>query len=237
MLIVYTVCYNEELFLPYFLRHYEKIADRIVIYDNRSTDRSAEIIKSHPKATCHSFDTGNQLGEQALTNIRNQCWKADNADWAIVCDVDEIIYHPDLLKFIENHKEYSVIRPHGYTMISTVLPTTTGQIYDELKDGVRYPFFDKCELFSPKRISDMNFGPGSHSANPVGDFNLLYTGELKLLHYRYLTLERTIKKYHHLATRRSPDTIAHGWATQYVLPDDKITDVFNSYLKNAEEVV
>jgi glycosyltransferase involved in cell wall biosynthesis len=39
-------CFNEERFLPYFLRHYSTFCDKIFIFDNCSTDKSKEIIKS-----------------------------------------------------------------------------------------------------------------------------------------------------------------------------------------------
>ena len=41
---VYSICYNEEYMLPFFLQHYS-FAD-IVVYDNESTDNSLEIMKN-----------------------------------------------------------------------------------------------------------------------------------------------------------------------------------------------
>ena len=48
---VYNIVHNEEFLLPYYLRHYEQFADKIFIFDDESTDRTAEIAKAHPKVT------------------------------------------------------------------------------------------------------------------------------------------------------------------------------------------
>ena len=43
---LYTICYNEQEMLPYFLNHYSKMVDKIVVYDNQSTDNSRKILES-----------------------------------------------------------------------------------------------------------------------------------------------------------------------------------------------
>ena len=43
---LYTICYNEQEMLPYFLNHYSKMVDKIVVYDNYSTDNSRQILES-----------------------------------------------------------------------------------------------------------------------------------------------------------------------------------------------
>ena len=43
---LYTICYNEQEMLPYFLNHYSKMVDKIVVYDNQSTDNSRQILES-----------------------------------------------------------------------------------------------------------------------------------------------------------------------------------------------
>lgn len=50
---VYTVCFNEELMLPHFLNHYSRIADRIVLYDNQSTDQSMSLARAYPNTEIH----------------------------------------------------------------------------------------------------------------------------------------------------------------------------------------
>ena len=44
---VFAICYNEEIILPYFLKHYKKFVRNITVYDNMSTDNSVNIMNEH----------------------------------------------------------------------------------------------------------------------------------------------------------------------------------------------
>ena len=72
---VIAICFNEEKILPYFLAHYERFADQIIVYDNCSTDQSPQIIKSHPKATLVNYKTNGKLDDKTYLKIKNHAWK------------------------------------------------------------------------------------------------------------------------------------------------------------------
>ena len=42
---LYTLLYNEEHILPYFLKHYSQYVNKIVVHNNQSTDTSIQILK------------------------------------------------------------------------------------------------------------------------------------------------------------------------------------------------
>jgi hypothetical protein len=42
--------------LPYYLRHYERFCEQIVVYDNASDDGSQEIVVSHPLCDLRHID-------------------------------------------------------------------------------------------------------------------------------------------------------------------------------------
>lgn len=216
---VFTTCYNEEIILPYFIKHYKKFARNIFVYDNNSNDASDYIMKAS-EIIVSKFDTGNKLDENVLINWRNNCWKNSNADWVIVCDTDEFIYHPNLLNYLENTNN-SIIFGRGYEMMSEVLPTTVGQIYDEIKTGyptdefISYniePYwksnYSKAVLFRPSEIQEINYGPGSHYCTPIGNINAnveelpveniirypIVKDGFKLLHYKYLSRDYVLYK-------------------------------------------
>jgi len=52
---VYTICWNESRVIDYFLRHYEPIAERIVVYDEDSTDDTREILTAHRNVELRRF--------------------------------------------------------------------------------------------------------------------------------------------------------------------------------------
>jgi glycosyltransferase involved in cell wall biosynthesis len=56
--------YNEEALLPHFLAHYAPIADRIVVWDNGSTDATPQIAQAHSKV-----ERGKVLPAAASMNV------------------------------------------------------------------------------------------------------------------------------------------------------------------------
>jgi glycosyltransferase involved in cell wall biosynthesis len=105
---VFTTCYNEQIILPYFLKHYKKFANNITVYDNMSTDNSVKIMNEYG-VNVIQFDTNGKFEESVLMNIRNNCWKNSDADWVIVCDTDELIYHEDIINYLSNTNSTHII--------------------------------------------------------------------------------------------------------------------------------
>ena len=84
---VFSLCYNEEIILPYFLNHYKKFVRNFTIYDNMSTDNSVNIMNEYG-VNVIPYDTQGKMDESTYLNIKNTCCKGSDADWVIVCDMD-----------------------------------------------------------------------------------------------------------------------------------------------------
>ncbi len=233
---IYTTCYNEEIILPYFLRHYKQFARNITVYDNMSTDNSAKILSETTDVEVIKFDTKNRFEEQVLIDIRNTCWKNSDADWVIICDTDELIYHPDILNVLKNTNANHIIT-EGYEMMSENLPTTNGQIYEELKCGYFKPDYSKPCLFKPSQIKDINFAPGSHTAKPEGNVISINDSGIKLLHYKYLNRDVLIKKYAHYAIRQSNHMKAMGWGNYQQWTPSVLNKQFDDWLKISTNII
>ena len=203
----FAVCHNEQVILPYFFRHYSQYGS-VTIFDNNSTDNSIEIAKRN-NAHIFQFSTDNEFREDILTNIRNICWKESKADWVMVVDIDEFVYHKNLIQILETI-EGTVILPRMFNMYSDIFPTTEGQIYDEVKFGVE--FNSKMSLFRPKEIKDINFEPGMHFANPEGNFNLNFTSPIIEMHFKNLGQEYVNNRNAYLNTRQSEVNRQNGWS-------------------------
>jgi glycosyltransferase involved in cell wall biosynthesis len=198
MIHVYSIVHNEEFLLPYFLRHYEKFVDKIFIIDDHSEDKTAEIAKTHPKVRYLEYPYWGRF-EDDINCTYESLYKtfSTKADWVMLPDTDEFIYHPLLLEVLQQYSEFisvhsGLLKTVGYTMVSDHKPTTKGQIYDEIKTGVRTKTWDKPIIFSP--LADVKLGDGRHTAEP----DPVQT-DIKLLHYRYLgkdwIMERNAKTY------------------------------------------
>ena len=191
---VFSIMWNEEYILPYFLRHYSTFADKIFIINDHSTDKTVEIALSHPKVEVLDFPHKRGLHNDDF----NECFEAfykkhaqGKADWVMCVDADEFIYHPDIKKYLneEELKEVNVLEPISYMMVSREIPKTDGQIYDVCKTGERTPKFVKPVVFKPEWGVKFVKGKGRHQVNlPVKK------SELLLLHYKYLSRDYLIKK-------------------------------------------
>jgi hypothetical protein len=203
---VYAVCHNEEVILPYFIRHYSQFAN-ITIFDNQSTDGSLDIIKQHNIKLC-SFDTQGEFREDVLMDIRNNCWKESKADWVIITDIDEFVYHKNLISVLSGLNA-TVVFPRMFNMFSFIMPTTQGQLYDEVNMGVE--FRGKMCMFKPGDITSMNYEAGNHVAHPEGNYIIDVQSGIINMHFKNLCQQYVINRNAYLFSRQSEVNRTHGW--------------------------
>lgn len=232
---VFATCYNEQIILPYFLKHYKKFARNITIFDNMSTDNSVNIMNEYG-VNVVPFNTNGKFEESVLMNIRNNCWKNSDADWVIVCDTDELIYHENLIDILSNTNATHIVT-EGYEMMTENLPTTDGQIYEEIKTGYFKPDYSKPCLFKPSEITDSNFAPGSHTARPNGNIISINDSGIKLLHYKYLNRDVLINKYRHYAERQSDEMKRMGWGNYQEWTADVLNKQFDDWLAISKNII
>ncbi len=198
---VYSIMRNEIKILPYFLRHYETFADRIFVWDDGSDDGTREMLEAHPKVKILPLSLGRVDDVYFVECLWPQYRKISRgyADWVLCVDADEFIYYPNI---VEKLKELGVngikkIRCCGFTMYHPTFPTTDGQIYDEVKTGVKDLWSTKTVVFNPD--VKMSWGEGRHKCSPTRYVETSYTTGINLLHFRYLGweyfLERTKRNY------------------------------------------
>ena len=183
---VYSIMRNEIKILPYFLRHYETFADRIFVWDDGSNDGTREMLEVHPKVKLLPLNLGRADDEYFVRYLwpKYKIISRGHADWTICVDADEFIYHPNIAEKIEElqRKEIRKVRCEGFTMYHPTFPTVQGQIYDEVKIGLRDKWSTKTVLFSPEIEIRWDIGRHrcSRKTKPACD-----TG-INLLHFRYL---------------------------------------------------
>jgi glycosyltransferase involved in cell wall biosynthesis len=234
---VYAICYNEEVMLPYFLRHYSQIADKIVIYDNYSTDRSDEICRQNPKVELIKYDSGNQIRDDIYLEIKNNCWKKSTADWVIVCDIDELLVQLQAPIDLDN---WTVIMPDWFEMVSDRLPDIKeDQIYYDknFNQGVSQGQISKCIMFRPAAIKEINYHPGAHGIAAVGDVRVLHTSDMGILHYKHLSLEYVIQRHKLFGQRLSEINKINKWGVQYEFSDEQTRTGWHNLWDNRKRVI
>lgn len=98
-LTIHTIVKNEECWIKPALSSVIDRADRLLVWDTGSTDKTVALIKSlnSPKI---EFKECGSVNRQGLVALRNQQIKATTSDWLMLLDGDEIWPKDNLEKLI-----------------------------------------------------------------------------------------------------------------------------------------
>lgn len=238
----YAVCWNEEKLLPFVLNYYSKFTDKIIIFDNYSDDHSVDIINGFPSTKIIEFKTDG-FNDLVHIDIKNNCWKKSRgkADYVIVCDIDELIYHDEILEKIKSLQAdgHTIVKPFGYNMYSTDFPKYCPDklITEQVKRGVRHPMMDKCILFDPHAIIEINYKPGAHECYPCGRVFYYQKEDIKLLHYKHIGIEQLIARNLMYAQRLSKENIENDYGTPCLRDKEIIVSEFREHEQQAQNVI
>ena len=234
----HILSWNEEKILPYTLDHYSNICSKIFIHDNMSTDSSDEIYKRYPKVTVLKWDSGDEINDVNYLNIKNEAYKkfSSDADWVIVCDCDEILYHPNLLEKLKEYKDAGIDVPKisGHDMVCELLPEYDGRLITEIIKTGSDVYEPMCKniIFNPKK--EIKFGFGAHNMW-CEDCVKSDVAELKLLHYKFLGLSYIKKRYAILEHRLSEFNKKNGLGSHY--KQKNANEYFEHLMKNKINVI
>jgi len=206
---LYFINFNDSFYLPFIARHY-KFCQRIIMYDNFSSDNSRELaIKLGFEV--RTFGIQGVLNDQHYLEVKNNCWKESRGkcDYVIVCDADEFIFGD------YTALTCSLPKSDGYNMISNSLPVTD---ITEIKTGSTDVNYGKQIIFDPNRIQEINYVHGCHVNHAVG--NITSTDTIKMLHYRMIGgVYRIINRHRLYMLRMSEFNRKHRMGHHYMNAD------------------
>lgn len=106
-----TMAYNEEIILPFFLKHYENLDEIRVLYETDSDDSTLDILKAS-KAKIVDCHIENGINDMEKVLIINRELSNMDADWVYVLDTDEFIfpYQEDTSSFFGRQGAYNVVK-------------------------------------------------------------------------------------------------------------------------------
>ncbi len=154
------------------------------MYDNYSTNDAVEVAKKLG-FEIRNFGVEGELNDLEYLKVKNHCWKEarGEADYVIVCDVDEFIYHHQIVEMLALCKKKGITFPlmEGYDMYSDKLPKES--IF-EIDTGVYSKKYGKQIIFDPNAIEEIDYEPGCHVNHAKG--RIKKGGYFKMLHYRHI---------------------------------------------------
>jgi len=203
-LVVLTTTFFEAPLVPWFLRHYEKFADRIIVYDDKSTDGTRELLSAHPKVQLEDWTGDNGIDETQRLVWAGTCMRAmvGQCHWLMVVDFDEFIFgmahdYSDIRTILadEQRKGTNVIQTAGWNMMHKHSKTDavphindygpSVQLWHIIPIGVRAPIYSKPVVVMPD--TDPDWSMGRHHIKLVPRIVMTPEPRLKLLHFRYLS--------------------------------------------------
>jgi hypothetical protein len=236
----YILAWNEEKILPFTLDYYSSFCEKIFVYDNMSSDSSDEIYKKYDKVQVIKWDSGDEINEMNYVNIKNNEYKkysrTGEVDWVIICDCDEVLYHPNLIEKLNEYKNDKVTFPkvEGHDMFSESFPNYDGElITDKVKFGSEvYEPMSKRIIINPN--VNVNYSVGAHVAS-CENCKSNETAELKLLHYKFIGFKYVLDKYRVANKRLSEFNRKNGFGSHYT--DNNAITYFEHLKKNNIKVI
>jgi FkbM family methyltransferase len=237
---VYALNWNEARLLPLFFEYY-KTARKIFIYDNESDDNSKEITQRYNRDFI-TFSTGQKFDDITHKNLKNSIWKNSigHVDYVIVQDLDEFVhfkkYPNDLVSGFKELRERNIdtVNLIGYGMICT------DKEFDDILNlnksilsiyhGYRDSYYDKCLIFNPNVIKEINYGAGAHYCIPIGkNVKSLKPDDIYLLHCKHIGIDYEFNRRKQLRDRLSDRNKEQNLGIHYTKNDQTI-------LKDLEQV-
>lgn len=219
-IVLYFLNWNDKFYLPFIKEHYGKFCERIVMYDQYSTDGSTDIARSLGFEVRH-FGNATELNDQWYLDVKNNCWKecrGKGIDYVIVCDADEFL--SDITK-----SKFGIIRDPipkvtGFNMISEDLPVNS---MFELSQGAYSESYSKQIIFNPDAVKEINYVHGCHKNNletftqNIPETRTYFT----MFHFRMIGgVDRLINRHEEYRKRLSTFNKKHSMGYHYLHADE-----------------
>lgn len=227
--------------IPFFLRHYEPLVDRIIVYDDDSSDGSRELLCASPKVEIRSLERGALSFHRAQITLCDFCWQESRleADWVCLVDMDEFLVHPDWHCYLGEQKRagITIIPAVGYDAISENFPGCGADLVATITRGERNTHLDKASILDPDAIEQINYTVGRHCSSPVG--RVIWARPrhyVQLRHYKSLGLEYVQRRTKALGSRVTDEDRSLGWGAHYFRDEDTIRADFQRQLTEAKPI-
>ena len=236
---VYTITFNEELLMQFFIDHYRSRFPRcnIVIFENQSTDRTAEICFRNGCDIRH-YDSGGKLNELGMFTTKNNCWRDAKTDWVIVCDVDELLDINSEQLEEEAAQGVTKIKSESWQMVNM----EDNLDFKNMKYGFRDPNEHECFIYDKdlcfnKKLVDINYThAGCHYCDSKGIIKES-SKRYRMYHYRYINCDALCAKRRLTAERRNETDIKNHWGIHCTFGDEFFKTQFQQMRDGAIKIL
>ena len=232
---IYVLCWNEEQIIPYVIDYWKYINPRkVYVYDNESTDDSRKLLLEYDKVEIIEYESDNNIRDDIYTDIKNNCWKESDADFVIVCDMDECVYSDHLHEILQYMKDNNQTISHTAVLTTVskyIQPHDVNTLYHEYNDTNIWSFYnvnDKALIFSPTKIQEIEYISGAHDCSPAGVVNWYDKQNIDpifTIHIKNLSLNYKLTRHGQYYKRLSDFNKENGLGYHYMFQNEQqITD-------------
>jgi hypothetical protein len=227
-----VICHfrNEEVYLPFWLRHHVRLFDHGILIDYGSTDRSLEVIR----ALAPSWEirpSRNQQFHSVAIDAEVMDIEQQTTGWKMCLNVTEFVMHDDLHHFVADferaHPERLGLVTTGFIIQDTPeqvgLPLTDDDLWEQRHFGCPEPdpfhgVIDRRRLLH-KALHGV-YGIGRHSNGVSMDAN----PPLYLFWYGWSPL--ALKKRRNRST--APMVPSSDWGSHHVRTDETLDEIWHT---------
>lgn len=230
--------YDEEVLLPHFLRHYEAWVDSFIVWDNGSTDRTAEIAQAHPKVDHRVFQTESYDEISVLQRLHDS--KLESAgwfDWCLFPDVDEFItpWTTKSVREILGNTDAEVLVPRGWCLMQTKDDPPidwSRNLLAQRRYGYMSTMWSKPIIIRPE--AHASFQPGKHLLRRRPS-RIYAAHELLLLHVEQIDFDHWV--YRKNRRPLSERNIRNKWSTdRFCRPLPELRELWKQNLEQTMKV-
>ena len=221
---VFTLCWNEMDVLPWVIDYWQQYASHVTVFDNGSTDGSDWFLGRYPWISVVPFESGG-FNDTENQRIKNECWQGSDADYVVICDMDECLLARDIKVVLQRMKEQqaTICLPQWYELQAEERPKyEEGRFLHETAPMCR-PFQGaaKVLIFDPRSITAINYTPGAHRCKPEGRVKWYDGNDLFALHINHnLGLEYKLGRYKELDARLSAENRRKKHGIHYAFSEE-----------------
>ena len=200
-----TITYNNEDKVPYVMPYYERMGiDKLVVYDNNSTDRTVELLSKYPFVEIRHYETDEYREDLLLqfkTEIQNEFRGQYN--WCISADFDEVFYSEQDFREVLYEKMCegkTYFRKTALNIVSRTFPPTDKLIHETVGKGALWTsddetfgfFGNKTCLFNMNKVFITYNTPGCHECSMQGELAQFDDG-IGFFHLKFIDFDFIVK--------------------------------------------
>lgn len=245
-----VLCKNEEDIIPFCIQYWSRIADKVIVYDNHSTDSSVELLSKYDWIEIRTFDSDGQndviqkqVKEQAYLEFKDQC------DILIITDMDEVFYFNDFKAISEAFVsgDYNILMTPIYSLCEDARP-----IYDDSKllHQLCHKFYhqkmnhmqgfdqySKLSIFNTRITDKVNMSVGQHYVQTTPQMRIMISNDGFNLHVdKGLSKEFFVNKRMKMGANLSDVNKRSGMCIEYLKSKEELEMEYNEKQKNAFDI-